>query len=506
MSDRSVEDEIAAEGRKFMHAMQAVLSQHAQAANWLERRRVRKQIKQAWRRELYRQDVDRAHQLTWTQSMVDRYRVHSLAVAQRANDPSVDHTRRARDARALTEHADELRGRVIINGRLTEVERGIALDGIDAATTYPEFEPGRLFHRADRIKGVDALRYRAQVARTARGLGIDRDSVRAPYAHVASRPLEIGNRIDEGRSAPANREDGVDPRFVAELGRTAPDGSITIERRTFASELAATSWANDTVSRSRWENGTKLAARIEDTHATSVHTQIPFWAGGQPETVAYRLRDREELLSRDALRAAGQSFTREADGADHARQPDRAEHDRQPETTRQAGEALSPSADRLAELERKVATLQRGLDAVTADRDGLRGKLTEAEAREGRLKNRNLKLAAEIDHKRNQATTPTLDELSKAIGERNKYKRERDQAVAKLAERTAPTERLGSPERQAAALRGGADQPPDKQADRQLPPQAEGDNTQPWPREAVERAVNAATRNGHGRNGIERSR
>ncbi|WP_068058154.1 hypothetical protein [Nocardia xishanensis] len=396
MSDRSVEDEIAAEGRKFMHAMQIMLAQHAHAANWLERRRARKQIKQAWRKELYRQDVDRAHQLTWTQSMVDRYRAHSLAVTERANDPSVDHLRRARDSRALAEHADELRGRVITNGRLTLVERGIALDGIDAATTYPAFEPGRLFHRADRIKGVDALRYRAQVARTARELGIDRGSVRAPYTDVTQRQVETGNRIDKGR-------------------------------------------------------------------------------------------------------------------------PDRAERDRQPQTTRQASEASSPSADRLAELERKIAVLQRGLDAVTADRDGLRGKLAEAAAREERLKNRNLKLAAEIDQRPARGTTPTLDELSRVVAERDRYKRQRDQAVTKLAERTPEQDRYGSPERRAAASADATkngrrerephvgDQPPDTpSADR--PQRSEGEPTQPWPREAVDRAVNGTARNGHGRNGIERSR
>ncbi|MCP2293634.1 hypothetical protein APR11_000038 [Nocardia amikacinitolerans] len=396
MSDRSVEDEIAAEGRKFMHAMQTMLAQHAHAANWLERRRARKQIKQAWRKELYRQDVDRAHQLTWTQTMVDRYRAHSLAVTERANDPSVDHLRRARDARALAEHADELRGRVITNGRLTLVERGIALDGIDAATTYPAFEPGRLFHRADRIKGVDALRYRAQVARTARELGIDRDSVRAPHTGVAERQLEIGNHIDKGR-------------------------------------------------------------------------------------------------------------------------PNRAKRDRQPQTTRQASEVSSPSADRLAELERKVAVLQRGLDAVTADRDGLRGKLAEAAAREERLKNRNLKLAAEIDQRPTRGTTPTLEELSRVVAERDRYKRQRDQAVTKLAERTPEQDRYGSPKRRAAAgidaarnedrerERRGGDQPPGTpSADR--PQKFEGEPTQPWPREAVDRAVNGAARNGHGRNGTERSR
>lgn len=168
MSDRSVEDELIAEARKFGHSLTHMLRLHAQAATWLERRRVRKQISVVLREQRRAEETTRKHQLVWTQQMIDRYRTHALAVTDRAENPSVDHERRYRDTQSLNRHATDLRARIVGNDRLTKTEQGIALDGLDAATTFPRFEPGRLFAKAHKVRGIDALKYRAQVARTVR--------------------------------------------------------------------------------------------------------------------------------------------------------------------------------------------------------------------------------------------------------------------------------------------------------------------------------------------------
>lgn len=166
--NRSVEDELVAEVRRFGTAMTTAIRKHAQARNWLERRRARRQISQILRQEQREEQVLRQHQLAWTGQAVDRYRAHSLAVTQRANDPSVDHARRWRDQQALEHHAGDLRGLILRNSRLTQVEQGIALDGIDIATAFPQQErPGRMLAQAHKVRGVHALRYRAQVARAA---------------------------------------------------------------------------------------------------------------------------------------------------------------------------------------------------------------------------------------------------------------------------------------------------------------------------------------------------
>ncbi|WP_280297067.1 hypothetical protein [Nocardia abscessus] len=104
MTDSSPEDEMIAEARKFARSLPELTRLHAQARNFLERHKIRKEISRTLRQQRREAEVMRKHQLTWTSQAIDRYRVHVQAVAARANDPSVDHDRRARDAHALAEH------------------------------------------------------------------------------------------------------------------------------------------------------------------------------------------------------------------------------------------------------------------------------------------------------------------------------------------------------------------------------------------------------------------
>ncbi|WP_069166337.1 hypothetical protein [Nocardia altamirensis] len=165
MSDRSVEDELISQARQFSASMQTAMRRYAQASNWLERRRARREISLATRQEALEQHAARQRNLTYSEQAVDKYRVHALTVSQRANNPNIDHARRFRDQQVLARHQAHMRDLVLDNPHLTEVEKGIALDGLDAATAFPEFETGQLFKRAQKVKGIEALRYRAQVAR-----------------------------------------------------------------------------------------------------------------------------------------------------------------------------------------------------------------------------------------------------------------------------------------------------------------------------------------------------
>jgi hypothetical protein len=79
MSEHSVEDELVSEASKFASSMSMTLRRYSQAANWLEKRKIRKEIQQAWRKELRQAELDRAHQLTWTAQSVEHFRAHSLA-------------------------------------------------------------------------------------------------------------------------------------------------------------------------------------------------------------------------------------------------------------------------------------------------------------------------------------------------------------------------------------------------------------------------------------------
>ncbi|WP_067478743.1 hypothetical protein [Nocardia amamiensis] len=341
MSDRSVEDELIAEARKFGHSLTHMLRLHAQATNWFERRKVRKQISLALREQRRAEQTAREHHLTWTQEMIDRYRAHALAVAERAHNPSVDHERRYRDAQSLNRHANDLRARIVANDRLTKTEQGIALDGLDAATTFPQFEPGRLFDKAHKVRGIDALRYRAQVAR----------SIREQQTHNPQR---------EQRRA------------------ETPEQAETIQQIRRA----------------------ELAGRRElDEHVRGV------------------------------------------DRTDPPSEQPRRDHDRLAEVERQLNDVIA-DRDRLGS---RVGMLQRGLDSVTADRDEMRRKLDSAEGHIEALKNRNLRLAAEIRELRDQSG------IQQITAERDQLKRERDEAVQKLVQATPEHQRYGSGRRRAAA-------------------------------------------------------
>ncbi|WP_194819318.1 hypothetical protein [Nocardia sp. XZ_19_385] len=95
------------------------------------------------------------------------------------------------------------------------------------------------------------------------------------------------------------------------------------------------------------------------------------------------------------------------------------------------------TADR-DQLESRVGMLQRGLDSVTADRDEMKRLLAVANGRIDELKNRNLRMANEIGELRDR---PNVDQVA---AERDRYKRERDEAVAKLVRATPERQRYGN--------------------------------------------------------------
>ncbi|WP_431963281.1 hypothetical protein [Nocardia sp. bgisy134] len=506
MTDRSVEDELAAEARKFGHAMAQLLRLHAQAGTWLERRKLRKEISRTLREQRHTEQVDRDHQLSWTEQMIDRYRAHSLAVTDRAADPTVDHDRRYRDAQALARHGDELRARIVTNTRLTPIEQGIALDGVDAATTFPHFETGggRLFSNAHKVRGVEALRYRAQVAR---------ETVVVNERAAAERTQWRQEGLDDARRANAeeallariNAAQTPRHRYRAEMTWSNPDGGALIESREFATEHTATDWMKANISRAAWNDGTALHVQTIDGHSGAV--QYSDW--GPPEAVADQLAVRKSVLRERTLNMLRErtltgrvhrEYPAERTGetvADREHEmPQRGGIERPPDqpTTRRteqdAGTAAAVGQQRLAEIERRlreisedrdrltsrVGMLQRGMDAVTADRDQIRKSLASAEGRIEELKNRNIRLANEIGELRDRPDAAQVAE------ERDRYKRERDEAVAKLHARTPAKDRYGSAEKVAHERLG---------------------DTQAWP--APERPT-GAQRNGHGRNGIDRSR
>ncbi|MEV6333495.1 hypothetical protein AB0M12_02150 [Nocardia vinacea] len=612
MTDRSPEDELIAEARKFGYAMKEMLRLHAQAGNWLERRRIRKQINLTLREQRRSEQADRDKQLVWTQQMIDRYRAHSLAVAERAADPSVDHQRRYRDARALTQHADDLRSRVVSNARLTRVEQGIALDGVDAATVFPQFEPGRLFTNAHKVRGIDALRYRAHVARTVRdqaqtpqheriqqapryeaslrwdsapgqdpivethGFVSARDGLEWMYRDIDHAMWVDGQSVDASLRDPAGRQvyhRHGDPEMVAEqlehpLGiiRTADGGyrqnprtgffadadALADHQRTVAD--AATEQRRATVDRPPQQEAAKpFVANVGPTDVYVMDGREFAKLAPQDRDRMGRFETREQgyawILNqldtyRDTSTRAGEDFTAtiQEDGRSRSAEVvegpigmvtdevrglreqhqhrQRGNSSERPQTAasepRPAPGAVDP--DRFAEIERqlkdiavdrdrlenRVGVLQRGLDAVTADRDEFKRNLARAEGRIEELKNRNIRLANEIGELRDRP------KVAQVAADRDRYKRERDEAVQKLAQtlwaqrngrtadRAKQTEQRGEEQHHVVI-----DAEDNHSAERSKPAQRP-DDTQPW--RPIDVDNQRAERNGQRRNGIERSR
>ncbi|OBF63923.1 hypothetical protein A9X06_09240 [Mycobacterium sp. 852002-51759_SCH5129042] len=295
MSDHSHVDEITGEARKFSSAITAALQVYAQSANWRERQRARKQIKRLVREEQRAQTQARAHHLTWSNQAVDRYRAHAQAVAVRANDPSVDHERRARDAASLANHRDDLAAQFVSNGHLTRTEQGIALDGLDAATVFPEFKTGDLFSRAHKVKGLEALRYRARVARETVSMQQRAQTERAAW--VASLDAAARANREETELARIEAAQPDQYRYVGEMTWTDTDGGVMTESRSFPTEHVATAWMSRSIDHTLWTEGTKVAVRTADMHTGS--TQYTDW--GRPEVVGEKLSAREATLRERTL-------------------------------------------------------------------------------------------------------------------------------------------------------------------------------------------------------------
>ncbi|MGW0247981.1 hypothetical protein ACWDYH_15245 [Nocardia goodfellowii] len=531
MSERSVEDEIFDEARKFSHAMQAAMRRYAQAANWLERRRARREISLVTRQEAREQAQARQHHLTWTSQAVDRYRAHSQAVRARAEDPNVDHTRRARDAWALREHRDDLAARFIGNDRLTPVEQGVALDGLDAATAYPEFRIGNLFARAHKVTGIEALRYRAQVVREAATQqtrhaerGTPQRTEVAPAQVARTRQLVgsgqdgIGEQLREEHSERLVRPEADQNRYSSVINYWIPGQPRGQERTahesgTHSSEAAAAEWVADRVRDLRSEQGEPVMVLTE--YRSSAPHQPPqfervFAAYGGRGLVT----DEVQQWRTDIGRPVHEHAKHEHNGFEKVRHDTRekAEAIRESigtDTTRATDTSARPPDpqidQRLAEMERRIKMLQRGLDAVTADRDNVKRALAGAEGQIEELKNRNLGLAFENSELR---ARPDVEQVA---AQRDRYLRERDEAVRKLAERTPEHERYGSPQRRAEQDKPLGRVVAEHVADAFDPsPQAreagEQENTAPWRPFNPETATEMPRPNGQRRNGIDRSR
>ncbi|MGW5572633.1 hypothetical protein ACWEVD_15625 [Nocardia thailandica] len=485
MSERPVEDEIINEARNFGRALMALASQHGRAVSWLEQRRIRKEISRALRQQRQHEYLARQQHKMWTEQAVNRYRAHSLAVTARGADPTIDHARRYRDQVALRSHAAGLQQMVLDNHHLNPVEQGIALDGIASATEFPRHrQTTSMFAGARRVKAINALRYRANVARTRKDLPHERSAITEARRQLAAQPSTTTHEERRMPNTPAGREAAVQQLRGAQLSwninvaltnnptvlralnagvetaiRQAHEAGVPAERIEWERDHAyantrftasvysrrpghkdpqviqtvhpnrreAVEWTHRTVENTNWMPQVDLEATVAERGIDAPQ----FEATGTYEQVSAHTKQWTQSLDRDSADP----------GARMPKTTQVVEDDRLAAVEKQL-KAMVEDRDRLSS---KVTMLQRGFDSVKADRDEMRTKLDAAEGRIETLTNRNQRLAAEIDEVRRDQ--PDIDALRV---ERDQYKTERDQAVQKLATQTPPHERYGSRERVAA--------------------------------------------------------
>ncbi|MFE3618040.1 hypothetical protein, partial [Streptomyces anulatus] len=440
--------------------------------SWIEQRRIRKEISLALRQQRRAEFLDRQMQKVNTERSVERYRAHAQAVTLRSNDPSVDHERRARDQIALRSHAADLQQRVLAGRSLTPVEQGIALDGIDSATAFPGYKNKRaMFAGAKRVKGINALRYRATVARTRAALPQrvaelteqrrQADAVHRPQKQPAAPVRE---------ATPQEREAAVQQLRRAQLdwdvnAPTADRADLNAYDRQVQAAASNAVEVGVSAQRIAYERAhavenSKFTASVYSLRPGGSQTQViqtVHPTGREAAEWTHRTVRSTNWVPKVALKAVihergAEAPARVADGTYEqvsARTGEWAPSRKRPTTTQEQAQpatSVSVDADRLAEVEKqlkamaqdrdrlmsKVSMLQRGMDAVTADRDEMRTKLNSAEGRIESLTNRNTRLAAEIDEVRRDQ--PDVEDLR---AERDQYKTQRDRAIDRLAKQTA---------------------------------------------------------------------
>ncbi|MFE3986550.1 hypothetical protein ACFXPR_18890 [Nocardia tengchongensis] len=318
--------------------------------------------------------------------------------------PMTEHDRR--DARAAAVESEQW-----VSARTQEWDRRVASMTVDQPaqpTRSPQSEapapqPGshvaqevaidRDHARANAIQDIRHVQY-TWMRDQASGRGRDPHGELA-RRHAAERAQQAGMTTEQVRWEFANAE--ANSRCQVSLTASSPDGSAQGMRGYFATEAEAAAWTNDTVRFNNWKPGSSLTVRARETGR-----RLPFYmAEGNQVDMAASVEGWHRDLTPDKPQPPDKTRTNET----------------------------SAPAQVSEDLERRVLMLQRGLDAVTADRDGHKKQLDAVRGELEAMKNTQLGLNKDLRDLRG--------DLDAARADRDRYRGERDEAVQKIrAERT----------------------------------------------------------------------
>ncbi|MFE3222922.1 hypothetical protein [Nocardia sp. NPDC059228] len=464
-------DDITREAGRFTAQIAQLLARLSHTKGWREKRQIKKGINLLVREQTRTAEQLRTLELGATAGAIDNYRQHCAAVNARAIDPVTSAEQRVRDRESLTRHHGDLEARVLESEMLTPIEQGMALDGMAAATRFPDFKLGNLFKHARKVRGLDALRYRAQVARAHAATGIARTPAYSRPAITQShngngqahpdRQLGSGYSMAQADAAQMiRRSQAVDRPWAPhpqqrdaaaqQAARAAAQAGLSAEQITWEFNNATANSRAEVAIVARYpslngdlekvDNHVGLHPNEREAAAWAAMRQGQIAQFGTPKAV--RLSGTESGHSEPFFTTEGShAFVTDEVNAWRA-ETTRAVHDQPPETTGQdRSREKSSSSGGSEDLERRVLMLQRGLDAVTADRDTHKQQLESVRAELDTLKNTQLRANRELREAREQLET---------VGaERDRFRGERDEAVERLKQQTPERDRYGSPERQA---------------------------------------------------------
>ncbi|MFE3080895.1 hypothetical protein [Nocardia tengchongensis] len=316
-----------------------------------------------------------------------------------------------RDARAAAVESEQW-----VSARTQEWDRRVASMTVDQPTQptqqgqpqSPALQPAshvaqevaidRDLARANAVQDIRHVQYTWLRDQAAGGRGRDPHGEHA-RRQAAERAQRAGMATEQVRWEFANAE--ANSRCQVSLAAGSPAGSQQLMRGYFATEAEAAAWTNDAVRFNSWKPGTSLAVRARETGR-----RHPFYIaeGNQVD-----------------IGASVEGWHRDLN-PDKAQPPDK---DRKVE---------KPGAGTGSEdLERRVLMLQRGLDAVTADRDNHKKDLESVRGQLDTVKNTQLGLNKDLRDLRG--------DLDAARADRDRYRGERDEAVDKLRSERAGREK-----------------------------------------------------------------
>ncbi|MFE3000733.1 hypothetical protein ACFXG4_37755 [Nocardia sp. NPDC059246] len=259
-----------------------------------------------------------------------------------------------------------------------------------------------------RVNAVQAIRHAQYTHLRAQASGRADHRTEAARRAAAAQAAQAGMTVEQVRWEFANAE--TNSRCQVTVASSSPDGGQQVMRSYHPSEADAAAWTRDAVHTNTWKAGTTLSVR-----AREIGRRHPFYvAEGNQIEVGHSTHDWQREITREQTEPPDYDRTREK----------------------------PPTAGESDDLQRRVLLLQRGLDAVVAERDQHKQQLDSVRADLEALKNTQLRTNHELKETRNR--------LLSAVDDRNRYRGERDEAVRKLAQSTPQRDRYGSRERVAA--------------------------------------------------------